>query len=158
MKKIIAATAAVLMMGLTAPSFAGDISVEGPWARASAKMARAGAAFMTIKNMGEADKLIAAKADISKKVELHTHIKDGDVMKMRKVKGGITVPAKGMAMLKPGGDHVMFMGLSKQLKEGEMFPLTLVFEKAGEVKVHVKINKAGAMGAMKHDMKGHMKH
>jgi len=153
MKKIIAATAAVLMMGLTAPAFAGDISVEDAWARASAKMARAGAAFLTVKNTGSADKLVGAKADISKKVELHTHIKDGDVMKMRQVES-IAVPANGMAMLKPGGDHVMFMGLTKQLKEGDMFPLTLVFEKAGEIKTHVKVQKAGAMGAMK----GHMKH
>ncbi len=153
MKKIIAATAAALMMGLTAPAFAGDISIEGAWARASAKMARAGAAFLTVKNTGAADKLVGAKADISKKVELHTHIKDGDVMKMRQVES-IAVPANGMAMLKPGGDHVMFMGLTKQLKEGDMFPLTLIFEKAGEIKTHVKIEKAGAMGAMK----GHMKH
>jgi len=157
MKKILAAATAALVLSMTAPAFAADIMVEGAWARASAKMARAGAAFLTIKNMGGADKLVAAKADISKKVELHTHIKDGDIMRMRKVEGGIAVPAKGMAMLKPGGDHVMFMGLTKQLKEGEMFPLTLVFEKAGEVKVHVKIGKAGAMGGMKHDMKS-MKH
>lgn len=153
MKKIIAATTAALLLGLTAPAFAGDITVENAWARASAKMARAGAAFLTIKNGGEADKLVAAKADISKKVELHTHIKDGDVMKMRQVES-ITVPANGMAMLQPGGDHVMFMGLTKQLNEGDMFPLTLVFEKAGEVKTHVKVGAAGAMGAMK----GHMKH
>lgn len=157
MKKTLVAATAALVMGLSAPAFASDIMVEGAWARSSAKMARAGAAFMTIKSMGAADKLIGAKADISKNVELHTHIKDGDIMKMRKVEGGIAVPAKGMAVLKPGGDHVMFMGLTKQLKEGEMFPLTLVFENAGEVTTHVKIGKAGAMGEMKHDMKS-MKH
>lgn len=153
MKKIIAATTAALMLGLTVPAFAGDITVENAWARASAKMARAGAAFLTIKNGGDADKLIGAKADISKKAELHTHIKDGDIMKMRQVES-IAVPANGMAMLQPGGDHVMFMGLTKQLNEGDMFPLTLVFEKAGEIKTHVKVGAAGAMGAMQ----GHMKH
>jgi len=152
------ALAAAILMGLSTPSFAGDISVEGVWARASAGMARAGAAFMTIKNTGDADKLVAAKANVSKRAELHTHLHENGMMKMRQVKS-VAVPAKGMAMLKPGGDHVMFMGLSAPFIEGESFPLTLVFEKAGEVNVNVMIKKAGAMGMgkMKHDMKN-MKH
>ncbi|MDV7341681.1 copper chaperone PCu(A)C [Terasakiella sp. A23] len=146
-----------MLLALSTPSFAGDISVEGVWARASAGMARAGAAFMTIKNTGEADKLIGAKADVSKRVEIHTHLHQDGVMKMRKVES--VAAAKGMTMLKPGGDHVMFMGLNEPFKEGASFPLTLVFEKAGEIKVDVKIMKAGAMGMgeMKHDMKHDMK-
>lgn len=142
------------------PTFAqaADITIKHPWARASAGMAKAGGAFMTIKNAGHAaDKLVAAKADISGKVELHTHIKDGDVMRMRQVPH-IDVPAMGKAVLQPGGLHVMFMGLKNPLKEGSKFPLTLVFEKAGEMTVDVTVKGVGAMGAgHKHDMKG-MKH
>ena len=150
MKKL--ALAAALLMGLSTPSFAGDITIDAVWARASAGMARAGAAFMTIKNTGAADKLVAAKADVSKRAELHTHINDNGMMKMREVKGGVVIPAKGMAMFKPGGEHVMFMGLNAPFKEGTTFPLTLVFEKAGEITVDVTVQGVGAMGkAMNHD-------
>jgi hypothetical protein len=124
----------------------GDITVEGPWARASAGPARAGAAFMTLNNAGAVDdKLIAASTDVSNKAELHTHIRDGEIMRMRPV-DGIDVPAGGVANLQPGGLHVMLMGLKQPLKEGEAFPLTLTFEKAGEVTVEVMVMKAGAMG------------
>ena len=157
MRKFFGALAFAVVAGLTLPAFAGDISVEAPWARASAGMAKAGAAFMTLKNTGaKADRLVAAKADISKKVELHTHIMDGGIMRMRQIKD-IEVPAGGMAMLKPGGHHVMFMGLDAPLKEGSSFPLTLVFASGAEVSVTVSVQAAGAMGAMKHDM-GHMEH
>ncbi len=152
------ALAAAVLMAFSTPSFAGDITVKDVWARASAGMARAGAAFMTIHNSGEADKLVSAKANVSKRAELHTHLKEDGMMKMRQVKE-VVVPANGMAMLKPGGHHVMFMGLNAPFKEGEMFPLTLVFEKAGEVNVKVMVKKAGAMGMgdMKHDMKHDLK-
>ncbi|WP_135079123.1 copper chaperone PCu(A)C [Terasakiella sp. SH-1] len=154
MKQI--ALASAVLMGLSTPSFAGDISVEGVWARASAGMARAGAAFMTIKNTGTADKLVSAKADVSKTVELHTHLHEDGIMKMRQVKN-IAVN-KGMTMLKPGGLHVMFMGLNEPLKEGSIFPLTLVFEKAGEMNVTVMVKKVGAMGMGDAHSHGKMKH
>ena len=110
-------------------------------------MAKAGAAFMVIENSGEADRLVAASSDVAKKTELHTHIKDGDVMKMRRV-DGIDVPAQGMARLQPGGLHVMLIGLHAPLREEEKFPLTLQFDKAGEMTVEVEVKDAGAMGSM----------
>ncbi|MCW8860848.1 MAG: copper chaperone PCu(A)C, partial [Rhodospirillales bacterium] len=61
-----------------------------------------------------------------------------------------------MAALQPGGDHVMFMGLNAPLKEGDTFPLTLVFKNAGEVTINVTVKAAGAMGAG--SMKMPMKH
>lgn len=122
--------------------------VEMPWSRASAGMAKAGAAFMKIMNHTMSDdRLVAAKADISKRVELHTHIMDDGVMRMRKVPF-IELPKGKMVELKPGGLHIMFMKLHNPLKMGEKFPLTLVFEKAGpvELQVVVKGAAAGAMG------------
>lgn len=142
MKPFMMAAAAATLF--TFPVLAADITVESVWARASAGMARAGAAFMTIKNTGDADKLLSAKADVSQAVELHTHIHDNGVMKMRQVEN-IAIN-KGMTMLQPGGDHVMFMSLNAPFEEGKSFPLTLVFEKAGEITVNVDIQKAGAMG------------
>jgi len=134
-----------------------DISVSDAWARASAGPARAGAAFMMIMNKGAADRLVAAKSDVGARTELHTHIKEGEIMRMRRIEA-VDVPAGGVAMLKPGGHHVMFMKLKAPLKEGTTFPLTLTFEKAGDITVTVAVKKAGAMGAghkhMHHDHGG----
>lgn len=124
---------------------ADGISVEAPFARASAGPVKNGAAFLTVKNGGgEADRLIAARAPVADRVELHTHLHENGVMKMRQVEA-IEIPAGGTAMLKPGGDHVMLMGLKAPLQEGGSFPLTLVFEKAGEITIDVAIGGVGAM-------------
>nr|WP_319516541.1 copper chaperone PCu(A)C [uncultured Cohaesibacter sp.] len=126
----------------------GDITVSAPFARASAGMANAGGGFMQITNEGDADRLIAASADVGKMTELHTHIKDGDVMRMRQV-DAIDVPAHGEVALKPGSYHVMFMKLKAPLKKGETFPLELTFEKAGKVTIEVPVAGIGAKAAPK---------
>ena len=141
MKKILLAAAALL---LCAQAQAADIQVATPFMRAAPVAGGNGAAFFVLTNHGDADRLIAAESDVSKTVELHTHVKDGDVYRMRKV-DGITIPMHGTAELKPGGDHVMFMGLNAVLKEGSVVPLTLVFEKAGKIKIDVPVQAAGAM-------------
>ena len=122
----------------------GDLTVETPWARATT--GRAGGAFMMIHDTGHhGDRLIGVDADISDRVELHTTEMEDGVMRMRHVEDGIEVPAGGMAELKPGGFHVMFMGLKQPLAEGDSFPVTLVFERAGTVTVDVTVGAAGAM-------------
>lgn len=142
----------------TSSAWAGEMSVTDAWARASAGMARAGAAFVTITNSGSSDdRVIAAQAPVSDVAELHTHIKEGDVMRMRPVED-IPVKAGETVVLKPGGLHVMFMGLHEGLKEGQTFPLTLTFEKAGAVETTVTVGAAGAMGpagAMDHSTMDH---
>ncbi|MFT5487310.1 MAG: copper(I)-binding protein, partial [Alphaproteobacteria bacterium] len=78
---------------------------------------------------------------------------DNGIMRMRQVKG-VDVPAGGKFVFKPGGHHIMFIGLYKPLKKGERFPVTLMFEKAGKQTVEVTVMGVGAMkGGMKHDMK-----
>ena len=135
-------------------AFAGDITISQPWARASAKMAKAGAAFMAIKNdTGKDDTLIGAKADVSDRVELHTHIMDNGVMKMREVKGGIPVPGGETQVLQLGGYHVMFLGLKAPLKEGTTFPLTLEFKIGIEKTVTVDVKGPGYIPKGGHDMK-----
>jgi copper(I)-binding protein len=73
-------------------------------------------------------------------------------MKMREVAGGYAIPAKGALELKPGGAHLMFMDLKQAFKEGEKVPVTLKFEKAGEVKTEFQV---GGMGASSMPMHGH---
>lgn len=136
----------------------GALKIDHPWARASAGPARNSAAFMTIHNAGGADRLMAAAADVSERVELHTHMMEGDVMKMRQVEA-VEVPANAMAELQPGGFHVMLIGLQAPLKEGEHFPLTLTFENAGEITVEVAVeaisSMGGAQGGMNHGGMNH---
>ncbi|WP_341912662.1 DUF1775 domain-containing protein [Ferrovibrio terrae] len=123
---------------------AGDIQVLQPFARATP--AKVGGVFLTLKNAGgTADKLLKAASPVAETVELHTHIKDGDAMRMRAV-DNIPVPAHGQTALEPGGYHVMLIGLKQALKEGTSFPLTLTFEKAGTVTLSVPVQKAGSSG------------
>ena len=125
----------------------GELMLDRPWARATPGAAKNGAAFMIIHNHGASpDRLLTAASEAAARVELHTHLNNNGVMQMREV-DAIDVPAGGMAELKPGGFHVMLMGLKKPLKEGESFPLTLTFEKAGSTTVEVKVEGVGAMGS-----------
>ncbi|EME70915.1 hypothetical protein H261_05884 [Paramagnetospirillum caucaseum] len=140
------AVAAALLLGLSAAggAAAADIEVANPFMRAAPMAGGTGAAFMTINNHGGADRLLSAEAGISKSVELHTHVKDGDIYRMRKVES-LAVPEHGSVALKPGGDHIMFIGLNAPVKEGATVPVTLVFEKAGKVQVQVPVQAPGAM-------------
>lgn len=127
----------------------GKIRIIHPWARATAPGAAAGGGFMVLENAGAADRLVSAQAGVSAVVELHTMSMEGNVMRMRKLEQGIELPAGGRVALKPGGLHVMFIELKAPLKEGESFPLTLQFEKAGEVSVSVEVMGMGAGGVSK---------
>ena len=151
------AVAAILGLGLPAAAFAADsgshIVVQNPWARASAAMSGNGAAFMTITNDGTApDRLVSAASPVCEMAELHTHLMEGGVMKMRQI-DGVDVDPGTPTVLQPGGLHIMLMQLKTPLKEGGSFPVTLTFAKAGAVTVDVKVLSPGAMG-MKGDMPG----
>jgi copper(I)-binding protein len=124
----------------------GAITIGHPYARATAAGQPTGGGFLSFTNAGPADKLLSVSADVSKSVELHTMAMDGDVMRMRQV-DGIEVPAGKTVELKPGGYHVMFVGLKAPLKAGDKFPAKLKFEKAGEVEVTFNVEAPGADAA-----------
>ena len=138
----------------------GDIHIDKPWARASIGAAKAGAAYMTLANHGsEADRLLAVETDVARRSELHTHLMEDGVMKMRQVEA-IEVDPGTPTVLEPGGLHVMLMGLEAPLEQGKSFPLRLVFERAGTIEVTVEIGAPAAMkpeGEMQHDH-GHQTH
>jgi len=130
---------------------AGGLTVHHPWARPSIGNLPNGAGYMTLKNTGAKDDLLeAVSSPVAGKAEVHTHIKDGNVMRMRPVEGGVAVPANGEATFAPGGLHVMFLGLNRKLEEGDTFPMTLKFRDAGEVEVEVTVEKPGAKAAGGH--------
>lgn len=153
LKTIIAAAAFVIGAAAAhaADVQAGAVKIEQPWARASAGRAANGGAFMTLTNAGGPDRLLKAASPVARTVELHTHINEDGVMKMRAVPA-IDLPAGAKVELKPGSFHVMLIGLHAPLKEGTQFPLTLTFEKAGTVELQVPVRKPGAMDAMPQSM------
>ena len=149
MKKIIALFVCLLAL----PALAADIS--NPYLRATAPGAPNSAGFMLISN--HSDKpvaLLRAEASLAKKVELHNHINENGVMKMRQVQQ-IEIPAHGQVELKPGGLHVMMMGLSKQLVEGEQESLTLHFSDGSSQTLTLPVKKVMPMMHGKHQ--GHDK-
>lgn len=125
----------------------GSLTVQNPWARASAGQAGNSAAFLTLVGTGPADRLVSASAPVAAKVELHETTMDGNVMRMRPV-AGIDVAPGRPAELKPGGLHIMLLGLTRPLKAGESFPLTLTFAQAPPMTVTVTVVPAG--GAAPH--------
>jgi copper(I)-binding protein len=144
--------------GLTAALFAlpavADITIDDAYARSSGPSAKSGAAFFVIHNSGETeDRLIGAASDVAKVVELHTHIEQDGIMKMRQDKDGFEVPAMGAHALQRGADHVMFMGLTAPMVQGDTFEITLTFEQAGEITITVPVDleRTPKHGAMKMD-------
>ncbi|MET3595504.1 copper(I)-binding protein [Mesorhizobium shonense] len=128
---------------------AGDLEIGHPWSRATPPGAKVAGGYFTVTNKGSApDRLLSISSEVSDKAELHEMgVKDG-VMTMRPVSGGLEIPAGGKVELKPGGYHLMFVGLKRQPKQGEKFPATLTFEKAGSVTVEFAVEGMGEMGGM----------
>jgi periplasmic copper chaperone A len=138
----------------------GDITIQAPWVRASFGNAPNSAAYMTLETVGAApDRLIGGSTPVAERVELHTHIMEGGVAKMRPVEG-IEVAPGAPTVLKPGGLHLMLSGLTQKLEAGTAIPLTLQFEHAGEVTLEVPVEGImagtgpGHDGAMEHGEHG----
>lgn len=130
----------------------GSIEIIQPWARATPPTAPSGGGFLTITNKGTTpDRLIAVRSPAAGKVEIHEMKMDGNVMRMREVEKGIEIPPGGTVELKPGGFHVMFMGLKAPFTKDDKVPATLVFEKAGSIDVELQVAALGASApALKH--------
>lgn len=125
---------------------AGGVSVAHPWARATPGGATVGAAYMEIKTRdGIADTLVSAASPAAGRVEIHTHTLEDGVMKMRRIEK-LAIGAGASVVLRPSGDHIMLFDLKQPLKEDDLLPITLVFEKAGEIKVEATVEPVGAKG------------
>ena len=107
-------------------ALAADITVTDAFVRAGAAQATAGAAFMTLTSP-TADRLVSASSPVAERVELHTHIMEGGIARMREVEGGIDLPAGTPVALQPGGLHIMLIGLKQPLTEGSMVDIALTF-------------------------------
>ncbi|MHB2167923.1 copper chaperone PCu(A)C [Alsobacter sp. R-9] len=123
----------------------GALTISGAFTRATPPGAQVAGGYIVISNAGAApDRLVSLTADISPRSELHEMKMDKGTMIMRPMEGGIEVPANGKVELKPGGLHIMFTSITRQLKVGEAVKATLVFEKAGKVDVTFPVLPIGA--------------
>lgn len=141
----------VLSIVSIAAVFGADVEIDGAYARASIPNVPNSAAFFVIKNNSDKDIAItSANSDIAEKNELHTHIKENKMMKMMKIEK-LVVPAKSSLELKSGGDHVMLMGLKKELKAGDEINLELSFSDGDKKKIKVPVKDlASTMHKMQH--------
>jgi periplasmic copper chaperone A len=132
-----------------------SIAVQQPWARATPAGATTGAVYMTLNNKtGSADRLIGASSDAADKLQIHEMKVVNGVMQMRQLDNGLPIPAGGSVVLEPSSYHVMLIGLKKPLAPGETFPLTLTFQKAGNISVTVPVHAMGATQDNKGGMSG----
>jgi copper(I)-binding protein len=121
-----------------------QVQIDKPWIRATAPGAKVAAGYMTVRNTAaQADRLVGGASPVAAKVETHIHVKDGEILRMREV-NGYDIPAKGVFELKPGGAHLMLVDIKQPLKEGDKVPMTLKFERAGEVKVDFHVGRLTA--------------
>jgi copper(I)-binding protein len=143
--------AAALLLALSlsnqthAQTSTNTITVEQAWARATPRGALTGAAYMTLINNGaSADRLLSATTAVADQIQFHKQTEDNGVSRMREVHN-VELSPGGKIIFKPGDMHMMIVGIKQPLQEGQTFPLTLQFEKAGKIDVTVPIEKVGAM-------------
>lgn len=145
--EIIAATAltfAAIIASATG-AHAGDVAVTDAFARASASpAATSAAAYLTIENSGDqADHLLSVTTPAAQSASLHRTVVTGDVVKMEEV-SALALPAHGSVQMKPGGLHIMLMGLAAPLRKGDAIEVTLGFEHAPSVTVAVPVGGVAA--------------
>ena len=123
----------------------GSIEIVQPWSRATPSTAPSAGGFLTLTNKGNApDRLIAIETPAAKQAEIHEMKMDGAVMRMRELENGVVLPPGQTVELKPGGYHVMFMGLKAPFVKDQKVPATLVFEKAGRIDIEFQFDALGA--------------
>ena len=134
----------------TALAADGDLAVVSPYVRLVPPNAPASGAFMQISNRGSSDRqLVKAESPAARIVELHTHINEDGVMKMRAV-SAIEIKAGGQTQLKPDSFHVMLIELRQPLKEGDVVPITLNFDDGTRLKVDAPVQKIAMPAPMAH--------
>lgn len=121
------------------------VEVAGAWTRATPPGAKVAGGFLKITNTGsEPDRLVGGSFELSERIEIHTMSVENGVMRMAELKDGLEIAPGATVELKPGGYHIMFMGLTGAPKEGATVKGSLKFEKAGDVAVEFAVAPIGA--------------
>ncbi|AYN93848.1 MULTISPECIES: copper chaperone PCu(A)C [unclassified Pseudomonas] len=118
----------------------GQLHIDHPWSRATPPGAPTGAVYFVVHNHGkQADRLLSADSPVAASAELHTTINKDGMMGMRHMEQGAEIASGAELRLEPQGNHLMLVGLKQPLVAGQRFPLTLHFEKAGNIEVQVAV-------------------
>jgi len=134
---------------------AGDLHIGHPWSRETPPNAPTAAVYLSIDNQGkEADRLLSAETPAAERVELHEHIQQGELMTMQQVTE-VAIPAGEKVKFAPGGLHLMLFSPTKHYQDGERFPLTLNFARAGKVEVEVLVQKNASSNGHEHHHQEH---
>ncbi len=129
-----------------AQSTAPFVVIEQAWARATPPGAKAGAIYLTLRNNGtESDRLVGVEGDIGDHLAVHSHVMANGMAQMRPV-DGVDVPPHGQVEFKPGGYHIMVMGLHGPLVAGQHAKVTLILQKAGRLPLDAIVRPIGASG------------
>ena len=145
------AIAAALLISSAAVAFAqndriGDIQIGHPWAPAAtgSKLTNS-AVYMSLIDSGlKSDELIGASSPVAQKVELHVFSVENGVYGMHRVEGFEVSPGGAATVLRPGGAHIMLESLKRPLRAGTTFPLTLTFQRAGQLQLEVPVESPQA--------------
>ena len=145
---VAAAVAAALLVALPALAADAPITVSHPWLRATPRTAPVAGGYATITNHGSApDTLVSASLPIAKDGQIHSMTMNNGIMEMRRLDDGLVIAPGATVTLRPGGDHLMFINPTAQLKEGESMKGSLTFKKAGTVPVTFAVGGMAARSA-----------
>lgn len=132
---------------VSSPAAAHDITAKQAWSRATPKGAKVAGGYLTIENRGvQPDRLVSASSGAAAKVEIHQMSMQDGIMTMRPLVDGLAIPPDTTVTLVPGGDHIMFIGLTAPFEEDQRIPVSLNFERAGKIETIFEIGSVGAKG------------
>ncbi|EJF89509.1 hypothetical protein ME1_00279 [Bartonella vinsonii subsp. arupensis OK-94-513] len=142
---VLALLFAFMAMPVTAQQYkVGDIEILHPWTRATPKGIKVSSGYLYIINHSNTpDRLISISTNGVQTTEIHSMVVVNDIMNMEKMHNGIEIPGNGEISLKPGGNHIMFMGLSQPFKPGDKISAKLTFEKAGTMNIDFSVKALG---------------
>jgi periplasmic copper chaperone A len=145
--KIALAAAAAAAFLVSLPATAHDISARQAWSRATPKGAKVAGGYLTIENRGvQPDRLLSASSGAAAKVEIHQMSLQDGIMTMRPLDDGLAILPDTTVTLVPGGEHIMFIGLTAPFEEDQRVPVSLNFERAGKIETIFEVGSVGAKG------------
>lgn len=135
----------LVCVGFSSWATADALDADNAWVRAMPPNVNSSAAYVTIYNSTDQPiDIIEVKSDAAEKVQMHEHIMQGDMMQMRQVEA-VSIPAEGMFEFVPGGHHIMLMGLTRPLSEGDSVELTFVTKNHGEGHASALVSKSAPL-------------
>ena len=126
----------------------GALRIGHPWSRPNPPGAPTAAGYLSITNTGKTpDRLLGGASPAATTIEVHEMSMAGGIMRMRPVVGGLVIAPGQTVKLEPGGYHLMIIGPKRAFRVGDHIPVTLKFEKAGQIKVDFDIEATAPASA-----------